>query len=146
MPGADAGQGVAPSCIDWAAMTAIFRRPLVLEQGHVRHRERSRPGSCKVADVAAQLKVDLARTTGHGAGADDRRFAVNPLSPMDLIADAQRRMTDEQLRSERINALRTADLRLQRADLEYATRRLEQRALSVPRGRAPTRVWSSMPS
>ena len=40
----------------------------------------------------------------------------------DSSLEAQRRLADEQSRAERINALRTADLRLQRADPEYATR------------------------
>ena len=68
-----------------------------------------------VADVAAQLKLDLGR--------------IDVLPPMeqvpgskDPIVDFKRRMQTEGARAERTNALRTADNRLQRADPQYATR------------------------
>ena len=119
--GADAGQGVAPSCIDWAAMTAISGDHSCSSKAMFDTASAS-AWILQVADVAAQLKVDLARIPVTAPVRTIDGSAVNPLNPMDLIADAQRRMADEQLRSERINALRTADLRLQRADPEYATR------------------------
>jgi hypothetical protein len=69
----------------------------------------------QVADVSAQLKIDLGRI------AVTARPEVN-IRDKNLIADVQRVMEDEGLRAERQNALRTADTRLQRADVEYATR------------------------
>ncbi|HEY2977679.1 MAG TPA: hypothetical protein VGJ35_06895, partial [Burkholderiaceae bacterium] len=115
---ADAGQGVAPSCIDWAAMTAISGDHSCSSKAMFDTASES-AWILQVADVAAQLKVDLARIP---VTAPVQATGSTALNPLDLLADAQRRMADEQLRSERINALRTADLRLQRADPEYATR------------------------
>jgi hypothetical protein len=112
--GADMDQGLAPSCIDWAAMSAISgdhscSAKLMLET------VTKSDWILQVADVAAQLKVDLARIPVT-ASADSSAPAAN------LIGDAQRRLSDENMRAARVNALRTADLRLQRADSEYATR------------------------
>jgi hypothetical protein len=69
----------------------------------------------QVADVAAQLKLDLGRI------AVTARPELNVRSK-DLAGDVQRLVEDEALRAERTNALRTSDTRLQRADVEYATR------------------------
>jgi hypothetical protein len=112
--GADSAQGVTPACIDWAALAAIAGdhscssrdlASIVLQS----------PWILSVADVAAQLKVDLSR--------------IDVLPPTeqvpgskDAIADFQRRMQSEGARAQRVNALRTADNRLQRADPQYATR------------------------
>ncbi len=112
--GADAAQGLAPSCIDWAALNAIggdhscSSRQLtstVLESNWI----------LSVADVAAQLKLDLSR--------------IDVLPPVeqvpgskDLVKDLRRRMQSESAHAARVNALRTADIRMQRADPEYATR------------------------
>lgn len=68
-----------------------------------------------MADVSAQLKIDLGRI------AVTARPELN-VRDKNLIADVQRVMEDEGLRADRQNALRTADTRLQRADVEYATR------------------------
>ena len=62
-----------------------------------------------VADVAAQLKLDLSRIdvlppTGQVPGSKD------------AIQDMRRRIQTEAAAAERQNALRTADIRLQRAD------------------------------
>lgn len=112
--GADAGQGVTPDCIDWAALAAISGdhscsarelEGIVLDAGWI----------LSVADVAAQLKVDLSR--------------IDVLPPVDqvpgskdAIVDFKRRIQSETARADRVNALRTSDIRLQRADPEYATR------------------------
>jgi hypothetical protein len=69
----------------------------------------------QVADVAAQLKVDLGRI------AVTARPEVN-VRGANVAGDFQRLIEDEALRAERVNALRTSDTRLQRADAEYATR------------------------
>ena len=64
--GADAQQGVAPACIDWAAFAAIAgdhscssknMLDIVLQTEWI----------LQVADVAAQLKVDLGADRRHGA-------------------------------------------------------------------------------
>ena len=68
-----------------------------------------------VADVAAQLKEDLARIPVTAPPDQAERAAG-------IIADAQRRLADEASRAQRLNALRSADTRLQRADPQYATR------------------------
>lgn len=112
--GADAGQSVAPECIDWAALTAIagdhscsarHLQDIVLRSSWI----------LTVADVAAQLKADLSR--------------IDVLPPMDRlpdskdpIVDLRRRIQSEKARADRINALRISDIRLQRADPDYATR------------------------
>lgn len=110
---AEAAQGEKPSCIDWAALPAIAgdhscsSRDLtatVLASDWI----------LRVADVAARLEHDLAR--------------VEVLPPAGQVeastgfADLRRRMEAESTRAARLNALRTSDLRLQRADPEYATR------------------------
>jgi hypothetical protein len=112
--GADAEQGLAPSCIDWAAMSAISGDHSCSAASMVETATKS-AWILQVADVAAQLKVDLARIPVT-ASAEATPAAA------DLIADAQRRLADQNVRAARLNALRTADLRLQRADGEYATR------------------------
>ena len=113
--GGDTQQGVAPACIDWAAFTAISgdhscssRNMLdtVLKTEWI----------LQVADVAAQLKVDLSQVAVTARPSD-----VNLLSP-DVVGDLQRRVEDETGRAKRINALRVSDTRLQRADPQYSTR------------------------
>ena len=113
-PVADSKQSVVPQCIDWPALSAISGdhscssqdlTAIVLQSDWI----------LSVADVAAQLKLDLGR--------------IDVLPPMeqvpgtkDPIVDFKRRMQTEGARAERVNALRTADNRLQRADPQYATR------------------------
>ena len=112
--GADATQSVMPACIDWAALTAIAGdhscssqdlTQIVLDSGWI----------LSVADVAAQLKLDLSRI-------DVLPPAAQVPGSKDAIVDLQRRIQTESARAERLNALRTADNRLQRADPQYATR------------------------
>jgi len=112
--GADTEQGLAPECIDWAALSAIAGDHSCSSRQMLETATHS-AWILQVADVAAQLKVDLARIP----------VTANPeasTAPDSVIADAQRRLADQNARAARINALRTADLRLQRADAEYATR------------------------
>jgi hypothetical protein len=112
--GADSEQGTAPSCIDWAALSAIAGDHSCSSR-EMLDTARSAPWILQVADVAAQLKADLARipVTAH---------AETTQSPTGIVTGARGRIADEATRAERINALRTADIRLQRADSEYATR------------------------
>lgn len=111
---ADTMQGLAPACIDWAALSAIAGDHSCSSEDMLENAVNS-DWILEVADVGAQLKVDL------GQIAVTARPEVN-LSNKDLVGDAKRVMEDQALRAERQNALRTADTRLQRADAEYATR------------------------
>ena len=112
--GADFAQGTAPECIDWAALSAIGGDHSCSSQ-EMMETAQSAPWILQVADVAAQLKEDLAR------------IAVAP-SPealdraADALSGAQRRVASEAARAQRVNALRTADIRLQRSDPKYAMR------------------------
>jgi hypothetical protein len=112
--GADTEQGVTPSCIDWAALSAIAGDHSCSSKGMM-DTVLGADWILVVADVAAQLKLDLANIP-ITAAADQLG------SESDIISDAQRRLADEATRAKRVNALRTADIRLQRADPGYATR------------------------
>ena len=112
--GADVAQGLKPACIDWAALAAIAgdhscssgeMSGIVLESKWI----------LAVADVAAKLKIDLARI-------DILPPSSQVPGDKSPILDFQRRMESESARAARINSLRTADIRLQRADRDYATR------------------------
>jgi hypothetical protein len=111
---ADTDQGTTPDCIDWAALPAIAgdhscsakdMTDVVLNSTWI----------LGVADVSAQLKVDLSRIAVE-APYERMRDTRNP------ITDIKRQIDSEKLRAERVNALRTADTRLQRTDPDYATR------------------------
>lgn len=112
--GADAGQGVAPECIDWAALPAIAGDHSC-SSAQMLDTVRTSTWILTVAGVGAQLKEDLARVP---VTAPPRPTA----SPVDLLTDSRRRLEDQKARAQRLNALRTADIRLQRADPQYATR------------------------
>lgn len=111
---ADGAQGVTPECIDWAALAAIAGdhscsgqdlTEIVLESTWI----------LLVADVAAQLKIDLSRI--------DLLPSVEQIpGSRDLIVDSRRRIQTDAASAARQNALRAADIRLQRADPQYATR------------------------
>jgi hypothetical protein len=112
--GADPAQGTIPQCIDWAALSGIAgdhscssRKMLdaVLDSDWV----------LVVADVAAQLKVDLARIPITAAP----EVTANEGGTVPV---AREQLANEKHRAARVNALRTADIRLQRADPLYATR------------------------
>ena len=112
--GADASQGLTPECIDWAALSAIAgdhacSSRLMLET------VTDSDWILQIADVAAQLKADLAR------------IPILPPSDQlsasgDLREEVRELLAAESSRAERVNALRTADTRMQRIDVEYATR------------------------
>lgn len=109
----DAAQGLAPRCLDWAALPAIAgdhscssRQMLETVLGS--------DWILVVADVAAQLKVDLARNPALAPSARRR--------PETFADSAKLQYEHEKNRAERLNALRTADTRLQRADSQYAFR------------------------
>ena len=112
--GADATQGLMPECIDWAAMSAIAGDHSC-SSAQLLDTVSTSEWILAVAEVAAQLKVDLTRVskTSPVASQKDGRS---------LIGDLRRQMDSEGIRADRINVLRTADIRLQRADPEYATR------------------------
>ena len=112
--GADSTQGLTPACIDWAAWPAIAGDHSC-SSAQMLATAREAPWILGVADVAAQLKVDLARiaATAPAPAAADTNTGVSEL---------RRRFETESARAARTNALRTADLRLQRTDPEYATR------------------------
>jgi hypothetical protein len=110
---AEPGQGLKPDCIDWAAMAAIAgdhscssseMLDTVIHAQWILH----------VANVAAQLKVDLSQISAAApvSGSADQR-AIDVL---------RRRLESERVRAQRLNALRVADVQLQRADPQYAIR------------------------
>ena len=112
--GADVAQGVAPDCIDWAAMSAIAGDHSC-SSAQMLDTALNSDWIIAVADVAAQLKIDLSQVS-------ERQSAVNTEEQTTAIADLRRQVESEGIRAARINALRIADVRLQRADPQYATR------------------------
>ena len=110
--GADTAQGVLPECIDWAAMSAISGDHSCSSKQLLDSVSNSE-WILDVADVGAQLKIDLLRVSKMAPAAPRKEG---------LISDLRRQVESEAVRAERVNALRDADVRLQRADLEYATR------------------------
>ena len=112
--GAETGQGLAPACIDWAAFAAISGDHSCSSSGMLDTITKS-DWILSVADVAAQLKVDLShiQVAAPDASVDSSRS---------LIPDLQRYVENETIRAQLLSALRTSDTRLQRADPQYATR------------------------
>jgi len=111
-----ADQGTAPLCLDWAALPAIAGDHSCSSKDMLGIVLRS-DWILNVADVGAQLKEDLSRVPvvpPPGQQADSDGLVRYP--------DFARRIQGEKIRSERLNALRTSDIRLQRADPAYATR------------------------
>jgi len=113
--GAVLAQGVAPSCIDWAALSGLAGDHSCSAKEMIERARRS-DWVLAVADIAAQLKDDLARIPIVGSSASVDGQAPGP------IANVRRRLADETSRAQRLNALRAADTRLQRADPRYALR------------------------
>lgn len=111
--GADREQRLAPSCIDWSALAAIAGDHSCSSQ-EMFETARTSDWILLVADVAAQLKADLARIPVTAT--------AEASAPTDPMSDVRRRLESESVRAERVNVLRVADIRLQRADSEYATR------------------------
>jgi hypothetical protein len=129
--GADGAQGLAPACIDWAAFSAIAGDHSCSSRNMLDNVLKTE-WILQVADVSAQLKVDLGRISVTAPP------EVN-LRDKTLLVDLQRRIEDSALRADRLNALRTADTRLQRADAEYATRAGSNNAhFLTPRPRTDT--------
>jgi hypothetical protein len=130
---ADAEQGVTPDCIDWAALSGIAGDHSCSSQEMLETVTQS-DWILVVADIAAQLKIDLSQV------------AVLPptnltTSDKSTIVDLKRYMQSEATRSQRINALRTSDTRLQRADTQYATRAGSNNAhFLIPRPNTHTTV------
>jgi hypothetical protein len=112
--GADSDQGLAPDCIDWAALSAIAGDHSCSGAQMLETVSQS-SWILSLADVASQLKVDLGRIPVM-APADQIELTS------DLGTDVQNRFAAESRRADRVNALRTADTRMQRVDVEYATR------------------------
>ncbi|MDM0110880.1 hypothetical protein QTI66_01905 [Variovorax sp. J22R133] len=112
--GADATQELTPACIDWAALSAIAGDHSCSSR-EMLDTARNAAWILSVADVAAQLKLDLGRLP---VTAEPELSGKAP----DVFSDAQRRLASQAVQAQRVNALRTADIRLQRADPEYATR------------------------
>ncbi len=112
--GADAGQGLKPPCIDWAAWTAIAGDHSCSSKELVDTVTNS-SWILNVAEVAAQLKVALAEVPVN-ATFDQKESSRN------LLIEVQRRMESQAATAARLNALRTSDTRLQSADPNYATR------------------------
>ena len=118
--GADDGQSVAPACIDWAALSAIAGDHSCSSQEMLKS-VRATDWILLIADIAAQLKLDLAQIPVT-ALPDQAEGASTIPDASALVKDAQRRFADATSRAQRLNALRTADTRMQRADPQYATR------------------------
>jgi hypothetical protein len=112
--GADSEQGVMPECIDWAAMSAIAGDHSCSSK-QLFDTVSSSEWILEVAEVAAQLKVDLLRVSKASP-------VTPPTSGSGLIGGLRSQVESEAVRADRVNALRIADVRLQRADPEYATR------------------------
>jgi hypothetical protein len=126
--GGDGEQGTAPSCIDWAALSAIAGDHSCSSR-EMFETARGAAWILQVADIAAQLKEDLARIPvlpnpeAIGKTADTGEAAQRLVEDAQrIVGEAQRRVASEVARAQRINALRTADIRLQRADPDYVTR------------------------
>jgi hypothetical protein len=111
------GQGAAPLCLDWAALVAIAGDHSCSSK-EMLDTALNAPWILYVADVAAQLKLDLARIPV----VPPPNLQLAALPPETLGPDLRRRMQSAELRAERLDALRVSDVRLLRADPAYATR------------------------
>jgi hypothetical protein len=112
--GADVEQGLAPSCLDWAAFSAIAGDHSC-SSAEMLETARTADWIMAVAGVAAQLKRELA--------------GIPVIAPVEqsqqgtTALDAARgRLADQASRAKRLNALRSADTQIQRADSQYASR------------------------
>ncbi len=112
--GADRKLGLAPDCIDWAALSAIAGDHSC-SSAEMLSTVRDSSWIILLADVAAQLKADLSD--------------IDVLPPSDQLAltsdlgeDLRGRFQAEANRADRVNAIRIADTRMQRVDVQYATR------------------------
>jgi hypothetical protein len=110
---ADASQGLAPACLDWAALPAIAGDHSCSSR-QLLDTARSADWVLGVAAIGAQLKEDLAKI---------------PIAPPDeagktanIREEIERRTANAQHRAERSNLLRASDVRLQQVDTQLATR------------------------
>jgi hypothetical protein len=127
-------QGVAPLCLDWAALPAIAGDHSCSSK-EMLDTALNAPWILGVADVAAQLRADLARIPV----VPPPSLQPEELTPETLAPDMRRRMQSAEHRAERLNALRVSDIRLQRADPGYATRAGSNNAhFLLPRPRVST--------
>ena len=109
----DPSQAGKPSCIDWAAWPAISGDHSCSAAAMVETALEA-DWILGVAGVAATLKKELA--------AANAMLDQSPPDTAGFVSDIRRRLDSETIRSRRVNALRDADIGLQRADHEYATR------------------------
>lgn len=114
---ANTRQGLAPLCLDWAALPAIAGDHACSSRQMLDTALKT-DWVLQVADVAAQLKQDLARIPV----VPPASLQPVELTPEAIGPDLRRRMQSAEHRAERLNALRISDIRLQRADPGYATR------------------------
>ena len=112
--GADGEQGLMPTCIDWAALSAISGDHSCSPQ-ELLNIVRREDWILQVAEIGAQLKADLAEIPAtpvqRGNGSESDPLETGLLYWSDAISRAKRQ-----------NALRTADNRFVRVDHQYAYR------------------------
>jgi hypothetical protein len=106
--------GAPPDCINWASMSAIAGDHSC-SSAQMLDTVLNSDWILKVAGVAAQLRVDLLHVS-------QRASAANSEQKSSRISELRREVESESIRAQRSNALRIADVRLQRADPGYATR------------------------
>src|SRR5688572_11806169 len=99
--GADTLQGLTPECIDWAAMSAIAGDHSC-SSAQLLDTVSTSEWILAIAEVAAQLKVDLARVSKTSPAASQKEGSG-------LIGELRRQMDSEAIRADRVNALRTSD-------------------------------------
>ena len=112
--GAAVEQRLAPSCLDWAALSAIAGDHSC-SSAQMLETAITSDWILAVAAVAAKLKQDLDGIPVVAPVAQGEHGAT-------FLSNARQRLADEASRARRMNALRTADTQLQRADPRYATR------------------------
>jgi len=111
---ADQDQGVAPSCIDWAALSAIAGDH-ACSSSEMLEQVNTSDWMLMVADVGSQLKADLEQIAA--SEAPDESGDSSP-----SLTKLRRHLADDVTRARWTNALRIADTRLQRVDPKYVTR------------------------
>jgi hypothetical protein len=110
---ADASQGLAPACLDWAALPAIAGDHSCSSR-QLLDTARSADWVLGVAAVGAQLKEDLAKIPI--VPPHETEKAAN------IRAEIELRTTNAKHRAARSNVLRMSDVRLQQVDTQLATR------------------------
>jgi hypothetical protein len=127
--GADTAQGLMPDCIDWAAMSAIAGDHSC-SSAQLLDTVSTSAWILAVAEVAAQLKVDLTRISKTSPAASQEEG---------LIGDLRRQMESEAIRADRINVLR-----LQTSVCSAPTRNMRHgRDPTMPTSCWPDPEWTS---